>query len=979
MNIHKTFCILLLLQCLVQTLGAKEYWQHIDNLPCEETTSIAQDAEGFMWFGTRLALVRYDGYCTKVFRNDMDRPHGFSSCDIRSLCADGSGHVYAGSFFGLNTYTSRTHKIMSRHFKGDDFVGALCADGHTLWVGTGRGLYRITSQGHCQRQGGLPNRPILDIARLPGGGVAVTVSDGVFRISADGRRCVRLKGTEKISPTTATVGLGGQIVIGTNGRGLFSHDGNKLQAVDGFRHDAIRSLLYSAKRRCLYVGTRLGVVAWDNGRRSSTHLEGKAVVRLFEDHVGNLWAATDGEGIWLNRYGGVPFRIERPAFLRRTCALMSQLAVRHQPDTALLARHRDINCIYESPDGRLFVGTLADGVYIYRNGILKKHLVVGQTPWLRHNDCYALVSLPSGQMLMASWNGLYVLSPDLRQGRIISHIGTTDIRRSHILTMSRTNDTELWMGLVGGIARVRLKGNDLRCASLTLFTKVGVRGVKQPARVKSLTDKHSAHGPYQIGGIYRIVRDGAGRTWAATSEPGLLLYDARTDAFQSVCARYGIRGDNVHSMDVDRNGDFWLTTNYGIMQLRLNRNGDVRFQHLYTQHDGLPTHYFGNAISARMADGNICIANQHLLVYVSPGNPGWQARGRAVVTHMEAGGESVFDGASDGHYRVSHKQNSLSVALSTFDYGNESSVRYCYKLEGVDDSVQLTDMGDNQIRYNHLPPGKYILHYGVYEPWQVKGGMMQAIAFEIMQPWWWCWWAKVAYLALLVALAVAVRRNRAKHRLVRRQLEIAAWEKRSINEQYCKMTQFYTRVIHEFMSPATLISDLAHDLQQRVRPALQASAYMMVSQTDKLIDTLNQLGKSEDDRAMREAVGKAREMALTDKEFLRKCTESVNRHIADENYTHRDMMDEVGASHATLYRKLKTLTGKDSTSFIRGIRMKAACQILSENPSIRISELAARVGYSNPKYFSTCFKKDMGMSPREYLGLGMRQDELSGG
>ena len=975
MNIYRTYCILLLWLYLLQPVSAQEYWQHIDNLPCEETTSIAQDSEGFMWFGTRLALVRYDGYNMKQYRNDMDRPHGFSSCDIRSLCADDNGHVYAGSFFGLNIYSCSTRQITSRHFKANDFIGALCMDGHTLWVGTSRGLYRIGKQARCYRQGGLSNLSIRDIVRLPGGGVAVTATDGVYRITADGRLCTRLRGTENIGPTTATVVDGGKIIIGTQGKGLYLYDGKRLQAMENIRCAAVRSLLYSNKRRCLYVGTENGVVALGQDGRLTTHMAGKGVARLFEDHAGNLWAATDGEGIWLNRYGGVPFRTKRPSFLRNTCALMSQLAIRHQPDTALLAHHRDINCLYEASDGRLFVGTLTDGTYIYRNGRLERHLLAGRTPWLHHNDCYALAELPSGRMLMASWSGLYLVTPDMQHGQLVRHIGTTDIWQTHILTMNRTSDRELWLGLVGGIVRVTFRDDDLRRARLTLYTKVGMRGVRQPARLSALTDSHSAYGPYQIGGIYRIVDDSAGRIWATTSEPGLLLYDAKTDAFQSVSARYGIRGDNVHSMDVDRNNDFWLTTNYGIMQLRLNKEGDVAFQRLYTQYDGLPTHYFGNAISTRLDDGTVCIVNRHLLVRVSPTGRNRQAGRRTAITDVVAGGESVCFQKTDGWFRLSHRQNTISVAFSTFDYGNESSVRYCYKLDGVDDSVQMTDMGDNLIRYNHLSPGEYVLHYGVYEPGQGNWGVVQTVTFEIVQPWWWRWWAKAAYAIALVALVVAVVRNRSKHRRIRLQLEKSAWEKRQLNEQYNKMVQFYTRVIHEFMTPVTLISGLAHDLQKRVRPALQASAYMMASQTDKLIDTLDQLGQSEDDRAMQEAVGKAREMAMTDKEFLRKCTESVNNHIADENYTHRDMMDEVGASHATLYRKLKMLTGKDSTSFIRGIRMKAACQILTENPSIRIGELAARVGYSNPKYFSTCFKKDIGVSPREYLG---RETRLEG-
>ena len=57
----------------------------------------------------------------------------------------------------------------------------------------------------------------------------------------------------------------------------------------------------------------------------------------------------------------------------------------------------------------------------------------------------------------------------------------------------------------------------------------------------------------------------------------------------------------------------------------------------------------------------------------------------------------------------------------------------------------------------------------------------------------------------------------------------------------------------------------------------------------------------------------------------------------------------------------------DATSFIRSIRMRAAYQILSANPNIRISELSERVGYNNPRYFSTCFKNEFGVTPRECI------------
>ena len=69
---------------------------------------------------------------------------------------------------------------------------------------------------------------------------------------------------------------------------------------------------------------------------------------------------------------------------------------------------------------------------------------------------------------------------------------------------------------------------------------------------------------------------------------------------------------------------------------------------------------------------------------------------------------------------------------------------------------------------------------------------------------------------------------------------------------------------------------------------------------------------------------------------------------------------------STFFRKLKSLTGLTYVSFIRNIRMKAACRIMEEKKNIRISELAYAVGYNDPRYFSKCFKQKMGMTPTEY-------------
>ncbi len=103
-----------------------------------------------------------------------------------------------------------------------------------------------------------------------------------------------------------------------------------------------------------------------------------------------------------------------------------------------------------------------------------------------------------------------------------------------------------------------------------------------------------------------------------------------------------------------------------------------------------------------------------------------------------------------------------------------------------------------------------------------------------------------------------------------------------------------------------------------------------------------------------------------DEEFMQKAVDCVNKHLDDSVFDVPQFIDEMGTSKTTLYKKLKSLTGLSTSSFIRNIRLKAACKIMEENPTIRISDLAYEVGFNDPKYFSLCFKKEFGMLPTEY-------------
>ena len=104
-----------------------------------------------------------------------------------------------------------------------------------------------------------------------------------------------------------------------------------------------------------------------------------------------------------------------------------------------------------------------------------------------------------------------------------------------------------------------------------------------------------------------------------------------------------------------------------------------------------------------------------------------------------------------------------------------------------------------------------------------------------------------------------------------------------------------------------------------------------------------------------------------EKIFIENVIAHIMEHITDSDYGREQLAADLCISSSSLYNKLRATTGQNITSFISSIRLKEACRILRQQPNIRINELSYRVGFSTPRYFSQCFKKEFGMVVKEYV------------
>lgn len=104
-----------------------------------------------------------------------------------------------------------------------------------------------------------------------------------------------------------------------------------------------------------------------------------------------------------------------------------------------------------------------------------------------------------------------------------------------------------------------------------------------------------------------------------------------------------------------------------------------------------------------------------------------------------------------------------------------------------------------------------------------------------------------------------------------------------------------------------------------------------------------------------------------DNVFIERAIQCLNDHLSDSDYDRDAFARDMGASASTLYNKLRAVTGMNVSGFIRNHRIKVACRLAQEDPNLRVSDIAYQVGFKDPKYFATSFKKEMGVQPSEYF------------
>ena len=212
-------------------------------------------------------------------------------------------------------------------------------------------------------------------------------------------------------------------------------------------------------------------------------------------------------------------------------------------------------------------------------------------------------------------------------------------------------------------------------------------------------------------------------------------------------------------------------------------------------------------------------------------------------------------------------------------------------------------------------------------------------------------------LIIAILLGLSIHGYQTKHKLNR----ILEDKNQELEESQKKISEANQQlsVINSQLSVTNKQLMQEKEVAERQRDELE-------EQRDKIIEiSLNQ--KSDDVEETGEDIINGNEKQFRrENEFLSKFLAAVDERLSNSDLSVEDIGDVMCLSRVQLYRKVKALTGKSPVEIIREERLKRGHQLLADS-SLTISEIAYRVGFSSPSYFTKCYRDLFGKSPTEIM------------
>jgi signal transduction histidine kinase/ligand-binding sensor domain-containing protein/DNA-binding response OmpR family regulator len=905
--LFKSFLIILLVLPIYPQQSPLKFKKLTSNegLSQNFVSAIYQDKNGFMWFGTKDGLNRYDGYEFKVYRHNPFDTTSLSGNYISTLFEDSKGRLWVASntldlfIPEKDAFKRIVLKIPAN--KTDSTINinkitSIAEDKNgLLWLGTNDGLISYNTQTESSRmfyQTQDKSSPLSD--------------NLILSLSSDDSL----------------------IIIGTqNGMKLLNLDSvkeNKIEYVKIFHEDANelltsrRTILsqFRASSNLIYSGTPAGLVKIDLGTRKSEFIPYRGhtffpfwhnrILSIVQDKNGNLWFACSGGLVIYNPISG-NFRYYF-----------------HDPKDDQSLSLNNITSLFTDRGGKIWIGTAGKGINLFDQNKKEFSLydgLVDKEPFKSSFSVSAILSENEDYLWIASQQNLFRLDRVTGEYKYINLLYGPE---GEITSLVKDNKQNIWISSSGGLHKISDNGNrttyyghnpsnpnslkDLFVRLLFIDSNGNLFALNS-RYFSRFNEGSNTFTHYELNFVNKndfapiirfIYESEDGSLWFGWAE-GLVKYNLETkekiifrhepgnnksisnNEVLTICEdptqpkKYlwvGTQGGGLSRLNLDdgtfsnfsvtdglpnnviygilSSGDeLWLSTNNGLCRVTADKYGTPTFRN-YDVTDGLQGNEFNTGAYSKSNSSELFFGGLNGVnaffpssirdnIYVPP----------VVFTELKflKGAFDGKDGLQPGintainisEVTIPHSQNSFTIQFAALDYTATEKNRYMYKLVPIHDD--WINLGTQRnVTFTELGAGDYKLI--------VKGSNNDGIWNEegaslkiiITPPFWQTFWAYGIYAVILIIVLYIVRRYELSRLRLKNRLKIESFETRKLKEIDEMKSGFFANISHEFRTPLTLILGPAEQLEQNeTDDNKKEKLYTIKSSANRLLRLINQI------------------------------------------------------------------------------------------------------------------------------------------
>jgi len=878
-SIHRIFLLAAFGICLAvfdRAYGAEPFrslkFEQVTNAPGVsgvEVAVIAQDHQGFMWFGGQGGLIRYDGYRVTRYRNDAADPRSLDNDWILSIHVDPQGRLWVGTRGGLNLYDANAENFIHYRLPSPDVqptpISArdIIDDAHGgLWITSPNGLYHFdpsTAQFKALRHD--PNDP-TSLSNVSLNAVVLDARGNLWVGSPNG--------LDRLAP-------------GASG---FQHFRLDSAEAPNQRQNFVRHMMID-RDQTLWIGTVEGIEAWkidgqEPSRRRFTTAEGlepQRVNAFVEDTDGIIWAATQASGL-----------------LRWDAAHNRFVAYGHKASDPNSLVDNQVLAVFQDRSGTLWAGATAgvSRVDLQSGGFVR----INQFPGDPENQGGNKIIHIEGAGGDRVWFGAYgsgIHLYDSASGEITSFHhelgggkkGFDDL----VQQFSRDAQGRLWIATDKGLSRfdpstgryeIRAHRDGepmIPFAHAMMIDHAGIVWIATDHGVFRLDPdsnilrhfKHDASDPDSLGSDFLlcVYEDRHGTIWFGTAE-GLERLDQasgrithyRHDPKDATSIGRGF----VSTMVEDADGVLWVGTYGGLSRLEPGSDGKARFKNYplenhieavlaakqgqlwlsddtgitrfnpatgetktYTSDDGVTEGGFYNHSAFQADDGTLYFGGINGATAFRPERirdnhfaPPVYVTDFQIFNKSVRGGKGpegfVMRGAIENADEVTlpYHDSVFSIEFSALHYADPKRNKFVYQLEGFDKDWITTDAEKRFATYTNLDPGHYIFRIKAANKDGLWNEIGTALRVTITPPYWQTWWFRLIVASSLLGGGWLAYRNRIRN-FVRTQelLEQQVAARTAALEESNQALELANQIQRDHQSELTrFLAVASHDLRQ---------------------------------------------------------------------------------------------------------------------------------------------------------------------